>query len=351
MPKLHLKRTPQEDADRRAHKRRKRESKCARRSPKASSIHNDSADRKWDSSDSDAEYGNPNPPQPAAGSSSDSRYKPDYDAIRAELEEARFREKMADAFADDDGLDSLEARMNDYAHVPERWRTGSGQRTGAYYDRASDDDIFNLDPRHMDDEEYAEWIRAGMYRKTHAQEYAEEQERKALRDARRAQEKALKAENARLAKLAEAERTREILKKQARRLEYARENYHLRWKTILSTPDRGQNLLSFIDIPWPVLSAYRQKGSSSNKRDRGPALTLEDFTVDAIATFLVPTLGSGNEETDRRHRKDKIRETYLRFHPDKFEGRLMNQVRETDRQDVREAIGVVVRALNTLMGD
>jgi len=73
--------------------------------------------------------------------------------------------------------------------------------------------------------------------------------------------------------------------------------------------------------------------------------------VDAIATFLVPTLGSGNEETDRRHRKDKIRETYLRFHPDKFEGRLMNQVREPDRQNVREAIGVVVRALNTLMGD
>jgi hypothetical protein len=172
MPKLHLKRTPQEEADYRIHKKRKRESKRARDTPKASSSRGtDKPARKWDSSDSDGDesvYG-PHPPQPDAGPSSkplsegsDFRYKPDYDAIRAELEEARFREKMAGAFEDDDRLDSLETRMNQFAHVPDRWKRGSSR---ADYDHAmAAEDIFKLDPAHMDDSEYAEWVRAGMYR-------------------------------------------------------------------------------------------------------------------------------------------------------------------------------------------
>ncbi|KAJ6593482.1 hypothetical protein B0H19DRAFT_1205045 [Mycena capillaripes] len=361
MPKLNLKRTPQEEADHRARKKRKRESKRARKSPEASdNRRTDNSTRKWDSSDSDADddvYG-PRPPQPEAGPSSktfpsetsDSRYKPDYDAIRAELEEARFREKMAGAFEDDDRLDSLETQMNEYAHVPDRWRTGGSH---ADYAHVPADDIFKLDPRHMDDEEYAEWIRAGMYRKTHAQEYAEEQQKKASRDARRAQEKALKAETKRLAKLAEEERKRKKLEKEIRRSDYAREEYHLRWKTLLAAPDAEsvqENLLRFSDIPWPIVSAHRQKpdkkGSSSAPP---PTVSLDDLTVDAIAAFLVPSTLSGDKE--KKQRKDKLRETFLRFHPDKFEGRLMSRVRESDQQRVREAIGVVVRALNALMGE
>ncbi|KAJ6589869.1 hypothetical protein DFH09DRAFT_1259651 [Mycena vulgaris] len=359
MPKLHLKRTPQEEADHRIHKKRKRESKRARNSPDASAHRGiDTPTRKWDSSDSEGDddvYG-PHPPQPEAGPSSrpepsDSRYKPDYDAIRAELEEARFREKMAGAFEDDDRLDSLESQMNQYAHVPDRWKTGSSR---ADYDYAvAADDIFKVDPRHMDDEEYAEWMRAGMYRKTHAQEYAEEQQKKALRDARRAQAKALKAETARLAKIAEEERKRKKLEKEIRRSDYAREEYHLRWKELLAAPgdpENVQSLLRFSDIPWPIVSAHRQKPDKGTRPH--PAVSLEDLTVDAIAAFLVPSANSGpSTDKDKKYRKDKLRETFLRFHPDKFEGRLLKRVRESDQQDVREAIGVVVRALNTLMGE
>ncbi|KAJ7686513.1 hypothetical protein B0H17DRAFT_1204192 [Mycena rosella] len=350
MPKLHLKRTPQEEADHRTHKKRKRESKHARNSPEAST---DKPARKWDSSDSEGDdvYG-PHPPQPEAGPSSkpsyaetsDSRYKPDYDAIRAELEEARFREKMAEAFEDDDSLDRREAEMNQYPHVPDRWKTG---RSRADYDHAvAADDIFKLDPRYMDEEEYAEWMRAGMYRKTHAQEYAEEQQKKASRAARRAQEKALKAETARLAKIAEDERRRKKLEKEIRRSDYAREEYQLRWRQL---ENATQSLLSFSDIPWPIVSAHRQKPEKkgSSKADPPPTVSLEDLTVDAIAAFLVPSAPSGPE--DKKARKDKLRETILRFHPDKFEGRLLKRVCERDQQNVREAIGIVVRALNTLM--
>ncbi|KAJ7668652.1 hypothetical protein DFH06DRAFT_1182179 [Mycena polygramma] len=346
MPKLHLKRTPQEEADHRAHKKRKRESKRPRVSPTPQTY---KSTRKWDSSDSEADddvYG-PHPPQPEAGPSSepDSRYKPDYDAIRAELEEARFREKMAGAFAEDDRLDSVEAQMNEYAHVPDRWKMG---RSHADYLDTAADDIFKVDPRHMDDEEYAEWIRAGMYRKTHAQEYAEEQQKKALRDARRAQEKALKAETERLAKLAEEERKRKKLEKEIRRSDYAREEYHLRWKTLLADGEGVQNLLRFSDIPWPIISAHRKPPKKSSS-DSLPTVSLDDLTVDAIAAFLVPSTLSGEQE--KKQRKDKLRETFLRFHPDKFEGRFMSRIREPDQQRVRDAIGVVVRALNVLMGD
>ena len=46
-----------------------------------------------------------------------------------------------------------------------------------------------------------------------------------------------------------------------------------------------------------------------------------------------------------------IRETLLRFRPDKFEGRVMSRVSEAERAKVhvQEAIGVVVQTLNELM--
>ncbi|KAF7351142.1 hypothetical protein MSAN_01676700 [Mycena sanguinolenta] len=359
MPKLHLKRTPQEEADHRARKRLKRESNH-RKSSEASGSRKTT--RKWDSSDSEGDddvYG-PHPPQPEAGPSSKplspdnahSGYKPDYDAIRAELEEARFREKMAEAFEDDDRLDSLENRMNEYAHLPDRWRTRSSH---VEYGRTATDDLFKMDPMHMDDEEYAEWIRAGMYRKTHAQEYAEEQQKKASRDARRAQEKAAKAETERLARLAEEERKRKKLEKEIRRADYAREEYNSRWKALLEPPSDAENAqtpLRFSDIPWPIVSAHRQKPDKkrSSESQNGPLVSLDDLTVDAIAAFLVPSTLSAEGETEKKQRKDKLRETFLRFHPDKFEGRLMSRVRESDQQRVRDAIGAVVRALNALMG-
>jgi hypothetical protein len=52
-------------------------------------------------------------------------------------------------------------------------------------------------------------------------------------------------------------------------------------------------------------------------------------------------------------RKNRLRETLLRFHPDKFEGRVMGRVipEGEEREKVREGVGRVVRALNELMGE
>ena len=165
--KLRLKRTPAEQAEHDMRKARKAARKAAKRRRNQDEndyAHSDghshahkrqrtSDERpKSDIDDSDSEYG----PQPAASSSRSHRaHKLDHDRIQAEVEEERFREKLWGAMGDDERLDSVEASLNSYAHVPRRWRGGGMERM---------DDELDTDPRYMEDEEYAEWIRAGMWR-------------------------------------------------------------------------------------------------------------------------------------------------------------------------------------------
>lgn len=174
--RLHLKRTPAEQAEhewRKTKRASKRASKRARRSRRSDSDEEEEPTAATDAKrrrtsktssqsntydfvfdDSDVDIG---PPPP--GESSSGAQHPDFESIRAELEEQRFREKMWGAFEDDERLDAMEARLNDYAHVPGRWRSGRGGDPSAL----GDDDPA-MDPQMMDDEEYAEWIRAGMWR-------------------------------------------------------------------------------------------------------------------------------------------------------------------------------------------
>lgn len=77
--------------------------------------------------------------------------------------EARFHESMSMAFEDDERLGSLESRFNGY-HDPEisqPWGESSSRRRRHFEDP---DDYLKQDPATMDEEEYAEWIRFGMYR-------------------------------------------------------------------------------------------------------------------------------------------------------------------------------------------
>ncbi|KAG6889100.1 hypothetical protein C0992_006428 [Termitomyces sp. T32_za158] len=361
MPKLRLKRTPEEEA---AHQLRKQQRKEHKRKHKHEHVDKSHKrhrpdSRLWASSDEESPLTSDRQP----GSSHSHGFKnPDYESIRADLEEQQFREKLSDAFADDERLDSLEARFNDFAHVPGRWRT-DGVKLGkpVYSDSEwGQDEFLKVDPRYMDDEEYAEWIRVGMYRqvKTHAKEYAEEQRKKEMKAQRRAEEKARKFETQRLEKIAEEERRLKRLEREDRRRQFAREEYELRWNTLLSTSrednERKQpQELGFYDIPWPTLAAYRHTSAPASE---SISHSLEHLSADAILEFLLPPSSrsmadSNKAESDKKERKEKLRETFLRFHPDKFEGRFMKLIKEGERETVREAIGQVVRSLNVLMSD
>jgi len=145
MPKLHLKRTAEEEAARQWRKAQKKDSRRRRRHAASST------------------------PEPGPSTSVDNSPQDlNYDQIYAEAEERRFREKMAMAFDDDDGLgrgDAIQAQFNDFVHVPQRWGGKAPfQSKRAFYEEDLDGEFLRADPTAMDEEEYSEWIRAGMYR-------------------------------------------------------------------------------------------------------------------------------------------------------------------------------------------
>jgi hypothetical protein len=50
-----------------------------------------------------------------------------------------------------------------------------------------------------------------------------------------------------------------------------------------------------------------------------------------------------------RTRREELRGTMLRFHPDKFEGRILPRVKKEERDAVREGANAVARAVAALM--
>ena len=166
--------------------------------------------------------------------------------------------------------------------------------------------------------------------KTHAAEHAERLRRKAEAAERGAQEKARRREARRLEREAEEERRQRKAERRIRRLDDARAEYQARWKALL-VPGSSEHMLRFEDIPWPVAAAYGG--------DRG--LTADDFGQEAIAAFLL-----GDQTEGRRER---LRESLLRFHPDKFQGRFMARVASEDVEKVRQTIGQISRTLNELI--
>lgn len=116
------------------------------------------------------------------------------------------------------------------------------------------------------------------------------------------------------------------------------------------TRDHGP--LTFGDIPWPLFSAHIAKRKAP---DNDLLIRVEEITPEAISTFLLPDVdvhsGAAKSDDVSRRNRDKLKETLLRFHPDKFEGRFMHRVPASDIESVREAVGQVARALNVLMSE
>ncbi|RXW14893.1 hypothetical protein EST38_g10966 [Candolleomyces aberdarensis] len=336
--KLKFKRTPEEEAEHQARKARRKEKKRKRaesdryhnpHGPSSSKrAHKENADdddvtwRKWASSDEDEE-------RASKAEREHTRPSPGGDAAsEAEME---FRQKMFDAMGEDDRLDGVETHLNDFVHIPDRWKRAATTTSESHlYDA---DDFLRLNPNALDDDEYAEWIRLGMYRKSHAAEHAEQVRRKAVAEERKAAEKARRAETRRLEKEAEEERRRKRRERETAKKVQAKDEYHAKWKILLEEANASEGStrpLEFGEIPWPV---YHAPGEDA-------------FSKESISSFLL-----GGREGDRKERKEILRETLLRFHPDKFEGRFMRRVPGGDEERVREAIGQISRVLNDLLED
>ncbi|KAH8115357.1 hypothetical protein DFH11DRAFT_1588860 [Phellopilus nigrolimitatus] len=270
------------------------------------------------------------------------------ETARARMEQERFEEKMRDALEDDglfdpqQRLDGVEARLNSFSHIPRRWRgTDEGYSAGLWMEDTRED--IGLEPWQMNDDEYAEYIQAGMWKKKNQAEFQERLRKKEERKARKERERFLREETRRLEKEAWAEIEQASAAKAKRRVEEAKRLYEERWLKLLERPAEGntdnRGPLHFDDIPWPIAPPRRKRA----------ALDVDDFTKEAISSFLLPPTDASADSSSLI--KDILRSTMLKFHPDKFESRVLLRVREKDRDIVKEVAGVVVRVLNDLARD
>jgi hypothetical protein len=352
MPKLKLKRTPAEEREHELRKARKRAKRAAQAAPRDEyAFLFDLPDAPPAHADADADAWGPNAPEPGP-SMSDA----DYERILRELEDRRFRAKLADALDADQGeswarLDHMESDMNEYAHVPNRWRAGSRR-----YAEAPEVGTGTLDD--MEDDEYAEWVRRGMWRwvesvcrpyrirshfrrrRTHAAEFEAAERERAAHAERLRKAKDTRSETRRLEKAAREDEEHHRLERTLARVEEARRVYDERWKALLSASSAPEAAdLSFADVPWPVLPSRA-----------GSATKLEDIVPAALERFLVPPSASDVDDAEKQKlRKDRLRETLLRFHPDKFGARVLGRVHESDREDVKDGVGRVVRGMTELL--
>ncbi|TBU24102.1 hypothetical protein BD309DRAFT_855046 [Dichomitus squalens] len=90
------------------------------------------------------------------------------------------------------------------------------------------------------------------------------------------------------------------------------------------------DILSWHSFPWPML-----------KQPNDP----EQLTYIEIQAYVL----SPHQSADRTPR-ERIKDYLRKWHPDRFETKLLPKVREDDREKVKEGAGAVARHLNKLLG-
>jgi hypothetical protein len=118
------------------------------------------------------------------------------------------------------------------------------------------------------------------------------------------------------------------------------ENYEKRWSEILSRLRKGcpptlDAFLRFHDIPWPMKPMETVGGGE---------VKAEDLTVEHVKDFLLEDLSVRGVKTTK---KDRIRSSLLRWHPDKL-GSLLQQIHPEDRENVHKGLGIVMECLQKL---
>jgi hypothetical protein len=111
------------------------------------------------------------------------------------------------------------------------------------------------------------------------------------------------------------------------------EGYEGRWKNLL-TSGKGKEVvagLRFRDVPWPVDTG-------------GEEVQLQDLTVKRVEEFL---LGGLSVRGCGVTKKERVRSSLLRWHPDKMTG-VFARVVEEDVEMVKEGINVVICCLQVL---
>ena len=103
------------------------------------------------------------------------------------------------------------------------------------------------------------------------------------------------------------------------------ENHENKWKQLKDSDNLGWN-----SFAWPAF-----------KRPSEP----EEMTTSVISAYVHSQYAPG---VNKSH-KDRIKDQLKRWHPDKFETRILPRVVEEEREKVKAGAGLVVRGLNELL--
>ncbi|CEH14223.1 I-KAPPA-B-LIKE PROTEIN (IKBL) [Ceraceosorus bombacis] len=206
----------------------------------------------------------------------------------------------------------------------------------------------------MDDEEYAEYIRDGMWRRAHAADIAAQEAAAEKAKKRKAEQDAAKAARVQ-------ERIEAASKRQGVELDEARIRWEKAWSDLSSSiqkePDGTlMQDLRYQDIPWP---ATRELGHSL---DLGPD-SLRRFLLEITPADRTQAKQLSDEQRSRASMGDaeatpgsevanaRLRTALRRYHPDRFfSHNVFGRVAEVDKERVRKAVEHVAQGLSELVG-
>jgi hypothetical protein len=205
----------------------------------------------------------------------------------------------------------------------------------------------------MDDEEYAEAIRYGMWRRQNKEEVErlerlrklqEEEDRKKAK-AKEAQEK---EEKRRIEVL-----TRERGAQDAKRTQQELSDYRAKWEalrtTVADNDKSDSTILRLVDMPWPIFygSSFHVFAPSMLSREK-----VEKFyTAMLPSTADSSTTMASTVEQDRTALKKILREAILAYHPDRFIGRYLAKVHEDEKELVKEAVIRTSQIINEIAAE
>lgn len=307
-------------------------------------------------------------PQPSA-------YKRDAEAARAARDEEEWRQKMFDLMADEEGPidltsgryrspplkpppplpsyhptvdeDDLDGGGTSAPHIPERIRRAAGWNHDT------------PDYANMDEEEYSEAIRYGMWRRRNKDE-VERQERAAKLKAEQADTKA------RMKRMQEDEEKKrvEVLKRETGRAEEKRRvkelvDYATKWQTLRdgrtdASKDGDQPGFRLLDLPWPVFLGADTAAFHPTmlKPERiSPffeALLQHDLETKPKAGDAPTEVPPAAETTTLRR---VLRDAILAYHPDRFVGRYLKLVHGPEQEMVKEAVIRCSQIINDLASE
>jgi hypothetical protein len=299
-----------------------------------------------------------------------SAYKRVAEAARAVRDEQEWRQKMFDLMADEE-QGPIDLTSGRYRSPPLRTArhyepddAGDGSPASPYIPerirRAAGWKHDTPDYANMDEEEYSEAIRYGMWRRRNKEE-VERQERAAKFKREEAEIKA------RLKRMQEEEEKKriEVLKRETGKAEQRRReremvDYATKWqilRTGRAEPDKDPSAsppLRLVEIPWPVFLGAETAAFHPTmlKPERISAFfgALHEYELGQKQEADGPTIKAppkGDTLTLRRVLRDAI----LAYHPDRFIGRYLNLVHVPEQEMVREAVIRCSQIINDLANE